>query len=277
MPELPEVETYIRELAPHLHGRRVVDARVTWPRTIAIPSADEFATQIVGRRFERFGRRAKYLLFTLDDGRSLIVHLRMTGKLQVVDSQPAPDPHTHVVLRLDDGRELRFRDARKFGRIWLVADVDAVLHGLGPEPLDDAFTEAGLGAQLARRKAPIKPVLLDQGVAAGIGNIYADEALYRAGVHPARPANSLTGAEVARLHAAIRAVLGDAIRMQGSSLGGSSVQNYVRPDGEPGGFQAEHRVFQRTGQPCFTCGQAIERIVLGQRSTHFCPHCQPRG
>ena len=277
MPELPEVETYMRELAPRLRGRSVAGAHVTWPRPIAPPTAAEFATQFMGRRVDRFGRRGKYLLFFLDDGSSLIVHLRMTGKLQVSDGQSAPDQHTHVVLRLDDGSDLRYRDSRKFGRIWLVADADAVLHRLGPEPLGDEFTAVGLGAQLARRTASIKPVLLDQGLVAGIGNIYADEALFQAGIHPARPANGLATAEVARLHAAIRAVLTDAIRMQGSSLGGSSVQNYVRPGGEPGGFQEEHRVFQRTGQPCLVCGRAIERIVLGQRSTHFCPHCQAMG
>jgi formamidopyrimidine-DNA glycosylase len=206
---------------------------------------------------------------------TLIVHLRMTGHLTVYSQPVTPDKHTHVVLDLADGGQIHFQDSRKFGRIWLVADPTAVLEKLGPEPLAAGFTVDDFAVRLATRAATIKALLLDQGVVAGVGNIYADESLHLAGLHPARPGNSLTAAEVSALHDAIQQVLQQAILGHGSSLGGSSIQNYQRPGGEPGSFQEQHRVFQRTGQPCFACGAPIERIVITQRSTHFCPQCQP--
>jgi formamidopyrimidine-DNA glycosylase len=159
--------------------------------------------------------------------------------------------------------------------MWLVADAEEVLHKLGPEPLEAAFTPEGLAQRLVGRSAPIKALLLDQRLVAGVGNIYADEALFRAGVHPARAGGSLAAEEIVRLHSAVQAVLAAGIDRQGSSLGGSSLQNYVRPGGSLGGFQDDHFVFRRTGQACRTCGSPISRIVLAQRSTHFCPHCQP--
>jgi formamidopyrimidine-DNA glycosylase len=274
MPELPEVETYVRELAPLLEGRQVLAAQVFWPRTVAAPEAEEFAARIAGQRFAGFGRRAKYMLLGLESGDTLIVHLRMTGHLFVKDADALPDAHTHVLFDLDDGRRLHYQDPRKFGRMWLTAEPEAVLAKLGPEPLGEQFTPAALAARLAGRKASIKALLLDQAVAAGVGNIYADEALFRAGIHPARPGGSLTPAEIERLALAVAAVLTDGIAAFGSSLGGSSLQNYARPGGEAGGFQDEHRVYKRTGQPCVVCGAPVERVVLGQRSTHFCPQCQ---
>jgi formamidopyrimidine-DNA glycosylase len=274
MPELPEVETYVRELAPLLMGRALTGAQVFWPRTIAAPDAAAFPARLTGLRFTHFARRGKYMLLGLDDDATLIVHLRMTGKLLVVPGDTPPAPHTHVVMGLDDGRALHYIDPRKFGRIWLTADVAAVLAKLGPEPLDAAFTAAELAAALARRHAPIKALLLDQSLVAGVGNIYADEALYRARLHPRRAGADLTPADVAALHAAIRAVLEAGITAQGSSLGGSSQQNYLRPGGSPGGFQEAHHVFRRTGQPCDACGASIARIIIAQRSTHFCPACQ---
>jgi formamidopyrimidine-DNA glycosylase len=296
MPELPEVETYVRELEPLLVGRRVVGAEVRWARTIAAPDAEQFAARIVGQRFATFGRRAKYMLLGLvhDDegadggtdggadagmspGDTLIVHLRMTGQLHLHPPEHVPDAHTHVIFALDDGQRLYFQDTRKFGRMWLTDEPQAVLRKLGPEPLGDEFREEALAVKLAGRKAAIKALLLDQALAAGVGNIYADEALFRAGLHPLRPGGSLTPEEIARLRAAVAEVLTEGIAAAGSSLGGSNLQNYSRPGGQTGGYQEEHRVFRRTGAPCLTCGAPIERIVVGQRSTHFCPGCQPRG
>ncbi|MDQ3247900.1 MAG: bifunctional DNA-formamidopyrimidine glycosylase/DNA-(apurinic or apyrimidinic site) lyase [Chloroflexota bacterium] len=274
MPELPEVETYIRELEPALRGRLVTGAHVTWPRTIAAPDAVTFAQAIVGQRFVNFDRRGKYMRLGLESGDALIVHLRMTGHLRVLDQGIEPDKHTHVVLDLDDSRRLHFQDARKFGRMWLVQNSDGVLEKLGPEPLGALFTPSGLGLRLAGRKASIKALLLDQSLIAGVGNIYADEALFAASIHPARTGGSLTAIEIERLHVAIQAVLRRAIQLNGSSLGSSPIQNYLRPGGESGGFQDEHRVYQRTGEACSTCGGVIERMVLAQRSTHFCPECQ---
>jgi formamidopyrimidine-DNA glycosylase len=274
MPELPEVETYVRELEPLLAGRQIVAAQVLWPRTVASPSPDEFAARVAGQRFTTFGRRAKYMLLGLDGGDTLIVHLRMTGHLHVKAAEEAPDAHTHVLFDLDDGRRLHYQDPRKFGRMWLTAEPEIVLRKLGPEPLSAAFSGGELARKLAGRKAAIKALLLDQALAAGVGNIYADEALFRAGLHPLRPGGSLTPAEIERLRLAVAAVLADGIAAAGSSLGGSSLQNYSRPGGQAGSFQEEHRVFRRTGQPCLTCGAMIERIVVSQRSTHFCPTCQ---
>jgi formamidopyrimidine-DNA glycosylase len=274
MPELPEVETYVRELAPLLAGRRVVGAEVFWTRTVAAPSAEEFPDRIAGLAFTGFDRRGKYMRFGMSDGSTWIVHLRMTGKLLVMPQAATPTPHTHVIVTLDDGHALHYVDPRKFGRMWLVADAETVLHKLGPEPLGADFTPAGLAGVLAGRSASIKALLLDQRLVAGVGNIYADEALFRAGIHPARPGGSLDSAEIARLHGAVQAVLTAGIARQGSSLGGSSLQNYLRPGGSPGGFQDEHFVFRRTGEACRTCGAPIVRVVLAQRSTHFCPHCQ---
>ena len=205
----------------------------------------------------------------------MIVHLRMTGHLYVKDAAEAPDAHTHVIFDLDDGRRLHYQDPRKFGRMWLTAQPELVLRKLGPEPLSEAFSGEELAGKLAGRKAAIKALLLDQALAAGVGNIYADEALFRAGLHPLRSGGSLTPGEIERLRQAVAAVLTAGIAAAGSSLGGSSLQNYSRPGGQTGNFQEEHRVFRRTGQPCLTCGAPIERIVVGQRSTHFCPNCQP--
>lgn len=276
MPELPEVETYVRELAPLLAGRKVMNAEVFWPRTIAFPDAETFAAQIAGQRFEQFGRRGKYMLLGLESGLTLIVHLRMTGHLLVIAPDAPIDKHTHVVMALRDGDRLIFQDSRKFGRIWLVADPAPVLAKIGPEPFGEAFTCDALSAALHGRTASIKALLLDQSIVAGVGNIYADESLFRARIHPVRPAGELSGGEIANLHKAIREVLSEGIENAGSSLGTSGLQNYSRPGGAPGGFQEKFAVFRRTGAECYECGTLIQRIVLAQRSTHFCPNCQPR-
>lgn len=269
MPELPEVETHIVELRPLLEGRRVEGASVFWPRTIAEPDPDRFCDLIRNRRFGELQRRAKYMLLGLDAGWTLVVHLRMTGTLRVVPSDREMDRHTQVVLGLEGGEELRYLDLRKFGRFWLVRDADRVLPSLGPEPLSRHFTGRWLHGALARRQAAIKAVLLDQSVGAGVGNIYADEALFRARIHPERPAASLTLKECQTLCRTIRHVLRTGIAWRGSF-----VSSYEPPSGVPGRFQARHQVFRRTGEPCPRCRTVIERIRVGQRSTHYCPACQ---
>jgi formamidopyrimidine-DNA glycosylase len=274
MPELPEVETYVRDLTPLLHNCTVTGVTVLWPRIIAVPTVDEFMHAMIGQRFTSFGRRGKYMLLGLASGDTLIIHLRMTGRVTVYTQPVMPDKHTHVVLDLAHSGQMHYQDSRKFGRLWLVANPTTVLHKLGEEPFAAAFDVNYLAAKLAGRNAVIKALLLDQAVVAGVGNIYADESLFRAGIHPTRPGNTLTRDELTKLHDAIRSVLTHAIERHGSSLGQSSVQNYARPGGEAGEFQGEHKVFQRTGEPCLQCGQPIERIIITQRSTHFCPGCQ---
>jgi formamidopyrimidine-DNA glycosylase len=276
MPELPEVETVARRLQTRLPGATIRGAEVRWARTVAYPQpAERFELEVAGSTVERVGRRAKSVVLYLADGRVLTVALRMTGALLIAAPGTAPDPHARVVFDLADGRELRFRDARKFGRIGLypgrgrrrVADVFA-RHG--PEPLAPSFTARRLAERLRRRTARLKSLLLDQSFVAGVGNIYADEALWRARLHPLRRADTLTDAEIRRLHRAIRAAL-----REGLAGGGASYRDYVDPDGEPGLAAERMRVYRRTGEPCFRCGSPIERIVVGQRATHFCPRCQP--
>ena len=277
MPELPEVETYVRALKPLLEGKTILSAQVSWPRTIAAPEAALFTDLIRGRRFVSFSRRGKYILLGLDSEETLIIHLRMTGQLRLHGSarpgseqvETDPDRHTHVVLVLDTNEELRYRDTRKFGRIWLVEDTETVVGKLGPEPLHRTFAAQTLAQPLAGRKANIKSLLLNQDVLAGVGNIYADEALFHARIDPRRPGGELSFPEVKRLHRALRKVLRAGIEAQGSSL-----QDYAPPTGAKGGFQEQFQVFRRGGEPCFRCKTPVARIVLAQRSTHFCPACQ---
>ena len=269
MPELPEVETYVRELRPQLEGKRVVQGHVHWPRIIAQPDVSLFLDLIRGRRFDSFERRGKYILLGLDSGESLIIHLRMTGEIRVHPATVEADKHTHLLLDLESGERLHYRDPRKFGRVWLVNDPATILGRLGPEPFSTGFTLAGLAERLAGRTASIKALLLDQTILAGVGNIYADEALFMAKIDPRRAGGSLSPAEIDALHGAVRAVLQAGIDGRGSSL-----QNYAPPAGEKGSFQEQHQVFRRTDQPCYHCGTPIRRVVLAQRSTHFCPICQ---
>lgn len=270
MPELPEVETTVRALRGPLVGRTLMGVRCTWPRHVVRPSVAELQERVAGRRIEAIDRRGKFLVFRLGDGQTLLIHLRMTGHLSVVAHHEPQDEHTHTVFLLDDGRELRFRDTRKFGTVHLLRDAGEVLGKLGPEPLADSFTAAALRERLAGRTRQLKPLLLDQTFIAGVGNIYADEALYYARLHPQRTADSLNAAEAAALHAALRKVLKMGIEREGASI-----DRYVKPDGSRGEMQDVVAVFQRTGAACYECGAPIERIVLGGRSTHFCPICQP--
>lgn len=271
MPELPEVETIRRDLEPALRGARIVSVEVTpdAARLVRTPPVEVFVGAVQDRRIDAIDRRGKYLLFRLDGGLTLIVHLGMTGALLLRNAGAPPDRYTRAVFGLENGRELRFADVRKFGNLWLVADPDEVVGKLGPEPLED-LTAQRLQAILARRTAPVKAVLLDQKAIAGIGNIYADESLFRARVHPRRPAGALRRDEIERLAAAIPATLVEAMGHRGSSY-----RDYRDAEGREGAHQWHVKVFRRTGQPCEVCGAPIERIKLAGRSTHFCPRCQP--
>jgi len=272
MPELPEVETVVAQLRPHLVGRRILAADVLWPRTLATPDRTSFTERLQDRQITGLGRRGKYLLFGLDSGDVLIVHLRMTGRLEIVpgDSPLRAGPHARAWFDLSGGECLVFNDARKFGRIWLVRDPGEVLGALGPEPLDWEFDAERLAGRIRRRRVAVKALLLDQAVVAGIGNIYADEALFLAGIHPLRPGMSLSDDEIERLHDAIRQVLREAISQQGTTL-----RDYRPPYSPEGAYRNSLRVYQQTDQPCPRCGTPIRRIRVTQRSTHFCPRCQP--
>lgn len=272
MPELPEVETVVRALRRPLLGRVIIGVWNDWPRHVAMPSLAELEEGVRRRQITAVLRRGKYLLFLLDDGQTLIVHLKMSGHLAVVPNGTPADKHTHTIFALDNGHELRFRDTRKFGKVYLVEEAATVVGNLGPEPLDEGFTAAVLGERLNGRKRPLKPLLLDQTIIAGVGNIYADEALFYAGLHPERRAHTLSVAETAVLHAAIQKVLRLGIEREGASI-----DTYTKPDGSKGEMQHAVAVFRRTGQPCRQCATPIVRVVLGGRSTHFCPVCQPKG
>ncbi len=290
MPELPEVEVTRRRLAPHVVGKRIEQVVTSKPSYFFLTPPDVLRRKLKGRRVQSLTRVGKYLLAELDDGARLLLHLGMTGQLftqsahspRLMSSTAAralppeaqgafsPDEHTHLELRFDDGAErVFFRDVRKFGKVrWLEAgQSDARLEKLGT----DALLATGLELYEAarRRRTPIKSLLLDQSVLAGAGNIYADEALFLAGVRPGRAARRVTKHECTRLVEALQQVLQRSIE-----TGGSSISDYVNPDGTDGGYQDERRVYARTGEPCRTCGTPVKRIVIGQRSSHYCPTCQ---
>lgn len=272
MPELPEVETIRRGLAAKLEGRRLARVELRRP-DLRIPFPPDFVARLEGRRVEHVGRRAKYLLFHLDDGTVLIAHLGMSGRMLVTPA-PAPQagPHDHVLIETDDGTAVTYQDHRRFGLMTLCdetgLEAHPLLRDLGPEPLGNDFNGPGLSAALAGRRTPIKAALLDQRIVAGIGNIYACEALYRARISPRRLARSVAGARAERLAVAVRAVLQDAI-----AAGGSSLRDYVQADGELGYFQHAWAVYGREGEPCpdCACGGAVRRIAQGGRSTFYCP------
>jgi formamidopyrimidine-DNA glycosylase len=275
MPELPEVETVVQDLRKHgLIGAAIVKARVGWTRTIAEPRAAQFRRLMAGRTVQGLGRRGKYIVVRLSDGWTLLVHLRMTGQLTLTEAGSPRSRHHHVVLDLDDGRELRFSDTRKFGRWHLVRDPQALLARLGPEPLAPSMTGRRFSERLAARTGMLKPLLLDQGFLAGLGNIYVDEALWEAGLHPRRRAHTLSPAQRRVLYRAVRTVLRRGVRALGTTLGEGST-NFYSVSGRRGRNKDNLRVFRRTGKPCARCRSPIERIVVGQRSTHICPQCQP--
>lgn len=262
MPELPEVETVVRSVAAHLTGRRIVSASFT-SRFVTPGNRARLTQRLTGRRIESVTRRGKFILIVLDQG-TLTVHLGMTGKLLV---EGEAGEHTHGVFTLDDGL-LLYHDPRQFGRIEWTPGPPPRVARLGPEPLEIGFDE--FRARL-RRKARIKALLLNQAFLAGLGNIYADESLFAAGIHPLAIAARLSNARAAKLYDAIRAILTHAIQ-----LGGSSISDYVNARGERGWFQMEHRVYGREGEPCANCGRPIRKILVAQRGTHYCPHCQKK-
>jgi formamidopyrimidine-DNA glycosylase len=273
MPELPEVETIRRRLAAVLEGATIEAAEIVDPRLTRPVDPDHVAEALVGERITAIERRGKYLLWRLGSGRTLVVHLRMTGSLRHVAGGELPaDAHRRATLELDTGARLGYRDVRRFGT-WELLEPDHLrpylAARLGPEPLSGSFSATRLGALLQGRRAPVKAFLLDQRRIAGVGNIYADEALWRARIHPRRPAGALDRAEIGRLHRALRAALRKGIALQGSSL-----RDYLTPDGDGGGMQHEFHVYGRLGEPCDRCGRPIERIVVAGRGTWLCPHCQ---
>ena len=272
MPELPEVETIRRDLEHKIVGHRIMGVDVAWERQVGYPSVPEFQALLPGRRVESVGRRAKYLLPELSGGATLLVHLKMTGQLLYVAADTPPNPYTRVLFHLDRGMQLRFVDVRKFGRVYLIEDSVqsfSKIAKLGPEPLEEAFTAAALRALLRGRTGRIKPLLMNQEFLAGMGNIYVDEALFRAGLHPLRSSASLTSRDVARLHQAIRDVLLESIANRGSSI-----DDYRDADGQKGYHHVYLRVYGRAGEPCEACGRPIAKTVIGGRGTHFCPRCQ---
>lgn len=270
MPELPEVETIARILRQGskeqaaLIDRRILGVELLWPRTLEQPSPAELGPRLIGQVIENIGRRGKFLYFQLSRD-WLLFHLRMSGDLMLRPAGMPPLTHDRMLLTLEGNLILAFNDARKFGRVWLVSEVDQVLGSLGPEPLDESFTASNFFARLHAAHRQLKPLLLDQTFLAGLGNIYADEALNLAMLHPLTSSHALTEEQAGRLLDGIRAVLQEGIARNGASI------DWVYRGGD---FQNYFRVYQRTGEPCPKCGTPIARIIVGQRGTHYCPHCQ---
>lgn len=271
MPELPEVETIVRHLrqgangTPGLPGKDIVAVRLRWPRHVAEPAPEAFRHRVAGQTVLDVSRRGKYLIFPLSRD-TMLIHLKMSGDLVMTPSDSPAERYDHTVFELSDGWELRFSDARKFGKIFLLRDPAPKLESLGPEPLSDDFTAAVLGKRLRSRRRALKPLLLDQSFVAGLGNIYADEALHLARLHPLRRSDELSDDEVKALWKSIRRALRAGLKHNGASI------DWVYRGGD---FQNHFRVYQRAGQPCPACGTTLVRIVVAQRGTHFCPACQP--
>jgi len=269
MPELPEVETIARVLreggrnAPTIWGREISGVDVLWLRTLAIPGVDVLRQRLIGQKIHTVNRRGKFLVLGLDSG-TLLFHLRMSGDLRVQQGGEL-QAHDRLVIDFSDSWRLAFNDPRKFGRAWLVDDPGEVMGRLGPEPFDEQLTPSSFFVLLQQKKRQLKPLLLDQTFIAGLGNIYSDEALHLAKLHPLRSSGSVTELEAADLLAAVRQVLAEGIRRNGASI------DWVYRGGD---FQNFFRVYQRTGEACPVCGTPIQRMVVGQRGTHFCPQCQ---
>ena len=268
MPELPEVETIKNELLSHVVGRCITDVTLFWEGMVRQPSVEEFSSRLIGEKITGVTRRGKYLIFGLARGEALIMHLKMSGSLLLKLASAEPEKYVRAIIRLDNETALHFRDPRKLGVMWLVEDISSVVGGLGPEPLE-GFTPQLLAKLLRGRTAPIKALLCDQGLIAGIGNMYADEALFAARIHPLRPGNSLSVDEIGHLCDAVQRVLRTAIGNKGAS-----VDTYFRPGGELGTAHFQFQVAHRGGEPCLVCGTSIERIPIRNRGSYFCPKCQ---
>ncbi|AET69077.1 formamidopyrimidine-DNA glycosylase Fpg [Desulfosporosinus orientis DSM 765] len=272
MPELPEVETIRRTLAGHVAGLVINEVELIWPKAVSGWEGQPFEVLVAGRKIKTIDRRGKYLLIRLEEDITLIAHMRMTGRLNYYSEKKEPEKHTHVVFRLDQG-EVHFSDVRKFGRIQAIPTPLCVsgsaLCKLGPEPLEQEFTPEVLKERLSRKKLPVKAALLDQHVLAGLGNIYADEALFRAGISPLRRVDTLSEEELAKLHQAIREVLQAGIDAQGTSF-----RDYRDANGEKGSFEQALQVYGRGGEPCKICGQTLEQVRLAGRTTVYCSKCQ---
>ena len=270
MPELPEVETIKNELSPWVVGQSFTQVTILDTELVSGGSAEEVRRGLIGQRVESLGRRGKYLIFHLSNGKSLIIHLRMTGSLLLNPKEV--ERYARAVFHLSNGHRFVFRDRRRLGLMWLVDDADTVVGKLGPEPLDKSFTAGILGQRLSRHHISVKAALLDQCIVAGIGNMYADEALFAARIHPLRKTDALSPAEVQTLHNCICRVLQAAIACKGAS-----VDTYVRPEGELGTAHFDFKVAHRGGESCPLCGSTIERVLVQNRGTYFCPRCQPLG
>lgn len=271
MPELPEVETIVRNLrrgtdgAPSLIGQIIQNVRLLWNRTLAEPDVETFLAMLPGQTVQAIGRRAKFLTLTLSES-TMVIHLRMSGDLKMEPSETPIAKHDRMLLEFVSGWRLSFNDTRKFGRVWLVNDTQRLFSDLGPEPDDPALTPEKFHAMLQARKRTIKPLLLDQRFLAGMGNIYTDEALFRARIHPLQSSETLDLQDATRLLEAIRVTLTQGIEANGASI------DWVYRGGD---FQNHFQVYQQTNNPCPSCGQPINKTTVGQRGTHFCPHCQP--
>jgi len=269
MPELPEVETVKNELSPHIIGRRITGVALLWDGIVRGPSPEEFCRRIARQKITALTRLGKYLVASLSSGDKLIIHLKMTGSLLLGKGDAEAPKFTRAVISLDDGQKIFFRDPRKFGVLKLVENTVEIERKLGPEPFEKGFTQKVLEDRLANRKLPIKALLLDQKFLAGVGNMYADEALFASGIAPRRIANSLRKPEIARLYSAIRKVL-----KAGIEFGGASVVTYFRPDGSSGTAHQHFNVAHGQKKTCSGCGGQIQRIVVRGRGTYYCPHCQ---
>lgn len=270
MPELPEVETVKNELLPHVIGRRITGITLDWEGIVKHPAAEEFCARVTGQEIAGIKRRGKYLLVSLSGGDLMVLHLKMSGSLIIGRNSAEPPRFTRAVIHLDNDSSVFFRDPRKFGMMKLVEDENSAVGKLGPEPLEDGFTSRLLSRLLDKRTAPIKALLCDQTVIAGIGNMYADEVLFATGIHPLRTGASLSRKEIKNIHGAIRRILKAAIANKGAS-----VDTYFRPDGTKGTAHFEFKVAHRRGESCFNCGTPLQRITVRNRGTYFCPRCQP--
>ncbi len=269
MPELPEVETIKNELAPHILGHRIIGASFAWEGIVKQPSVEEFCSRLSGQVITGIERQGKYLIFRLSSGEALVIHLKMSGSLLLNQTD---DRFIRATIHLNDGIKLYFRDPRKFGAMWLAKDENTIIPKLGPEPFKAGFTPEVLAELLRSRTAPIKALLCDQGFIAGVGNMYADEALFASRIHPLRSGGSLTREEVKKLYSAIKQVLAAGIGDKGASA-----LNYFRPGGELGTAHHQFKVAHHGGEPCPNCGTPIRRLPIRNRGSYFCPKCQPVG